>query len=518
MFQAYTGDWTFEEATHLLRRTLFGPRKARILRAVDEGLEVTLESLLSAAPQVDPPIYYNFEADPKAGLGETWVDKHLDGNIMGIYNARAHSLWAWWFIQMNQNQETITEKLTLFWHNHFVISETGSGNMNWMYLNLLRDFGLGDFKELTKRMTVDRSMLAYLNGNTNIADQPNENYARELLELFTIGKGEQVGEGDYTNYTEQDIAEMARALTGWISWTGTNDPAEYKDWRHDAGSKQLSHRFDNQVIYNEGPEEYKRVVDIIFEKDEVARHICRRLYMWFVHYDISEEVESGIIEPMAQILLENSYTIRPALKALLQSEHFFDTCVRGGNIKNPLDFFFSAYNTFEVETNPDIFKEYTTWVAWYWQFNKQQMAPFRIPAVAGWKAYHQSPAFYKDWINSASLALRKRMTKDIKWLIQYIDENASGYDFVRFISTLDHPSDPNLLIDEICTLIYPRPMTQEQKDFFKASLIPGLPDFEWTVEYDDYIIAPNSTKRQALENKLWDMFQTMMGVPEFHLS
>ena len=193
-------------------------------------------------------------------------------------------------------------------------------------------------------------------------------------------------------------------------------------------------------------------------------------------------------------------------------------CVRGSMIKNPLDFFFSSYNTFEVEPSADILIEYRTWVSWYWEFQKLQMAVFEAPSVAGWNAYHQSPVFYRDWINSASLALRRRMMKDIKWKTQFIDPESKGYNFVSFIEKLDNPLDVNDLIDEVCNLFFTRPMTQEQKDFFKEALIPGLPDFEWTTEYQDYLTDPTDSKRTALENKLWDFFHAIMGVPEFHLS
>ena len=292
MLSPYTGQWTFDEAAHLLRRTIFGPTKSRIQQAVDEGFDATFATLFAEPAVVDPPIYYDFEDDPEAGIGETWVDKPLDGSVTGIYFARSKTLWAWWFMQMKKNDQTITEKLTLFWHNHFVISEAGNANMNWEYLTKLRDFALGDFKELTKQITIDRSMLIYLNGTTNFADEPNENYARELLELFTLGKGPLVAPGDYTNYTEQDIAAIARALTGWSAWSGDDPNAIfYYTWGHDKNDKQLSHRFNNQIIVDEGEEEYKTVIDIIFEKDEVAHHICRRLYLWFVHYEITDTIE-----------------------------------------------------------------------------------------------------------------------------------------------------------------------------------------------------------------------------------
>jgi len=524
MFQPYTGPWNHEVAAHLLRRTIFGPTKERIQQAVDEGMDGTFQTLFSPPAPVDPPVYYDFDDDPLAANGETWVDKYLDGSINGVYFSRAKTLWSWWYQQMNKNDQTITEKLTLFWHNHFPISEAGHANMNWVYFTLLRDMGLGDFKELTKRITIDRSMLIYLSGTNNFAAEPNENYARELLELFTIGKGPLVAPGDYTNYTEYDIAQIARCLTGWWTWVNDtvdqpNKPAEFDPWggRHDTGTKQLSYRFDNQVIPNGGEEEYKQVIDIIFQKDECAYHICRRLYIWFVHYDINDTIEAEVITPMAQVLLDNDYQIQPALEALLKSQHFFDEAMRGCQIKNPLDFFFSSYNTFLVNPVTAIEDQYRYWVSWHWKFLELGMAPFSIPSVAGWQAYHQAPLYYRNWINSASLNLRGKLMNEIDGMTNWLF-GVLGYDFLSFIATLDNPSDPNALIDEVCRIIYPRQMSQDQKDFFKGILIPGLPDFEWTVEYGIYLGDPsNEAVRQSVEYKLNGMFHAMMDVPEFHL-
>jgi uncharacterized protein (DUF1800 family) len=526
MFQPYTGPWNFEVAAHLLRRTIFGPTKERILQAVNEGMDGTFQTLFANPAPVDPPVYCDFDLDPLAGLGETWVDKYLDGNVPNIYFNRAKTMWAWWFMRMAKNDQTITEKLTLFWHNHFPIADAGHANMNWTYLNLLRDFGLGDFKELTKRITVDRSMLIYLSGTYNFANEPNENYARELLELFTIGKGDLVAPGDYTNYTEQDIVEIARCLTGWWAWvaeseSNPNPPAQFEPWNglHDTGTKQLSYRFDNQVIQNAGAEEYKNVIDIIFQKDECAFHICRRLYTWFVNYDLNDTVEQEIIAPMAQVLLDNNYEIRPALEGLLKSEHFFDMCNRGSMIKNPLDYFFSYYSTFRYAHSSDILTEYNTWVGFYWRFQEMQMSIFEVPSVAGWSAYHQSPNFYRNWINSASLALRKKHAWETRWHIEYFDNTVTSPDHLGFIETLNNPTDPNDLISEICEMVFPRAMTQAQRDFFKNALIPGLPDFEWTIEYNAFLSDPNNADiRAVVEWRLFTMLQAMMNVPEFHMS
>ncbi len=519
MFAEYTGPWTFDEAAHLLRRTTYGPRKERINQAVDEGFDQTFDTLFAAPEPVDPPIYFDFDEDPEAAIGESWVGKPYDSDIVSINFQRRKTIWAWWYRRMHLNDQTLTEKLTMFWHNHFVVSGAGSGNMVWEYLNKLRDGALGNFKELTELMTIDKSMLIYLNGTSNLADEPNENYARELLELFTIGKGPLVAPGDYTNYTEQDIAAIARALTGWGAWTAEDEPANYRAWAHDTGTKVLSHRFDNQVIQNNAEQEYLDVINIIFQKDECAFHLCRRLYIWFVHYNITPEVEAEIITPMAEMLLANDYVIKEPLKALLKSEHFYDMAQRGCMIKNPMDFFYSSMSTFHVPPPADFLTENRFWVAWYWEFEDLGMTILQHPSVAGWAAYHQSPIFYRDWINAASLSLRKRLMTQIKWLTQWIDPTAPGYTWIEFIETLDNPMDVNDMIDEICRLIFPRPMTQEQKDYFKDFLIPGLPDFEWNVEYSDFLNDPDDEdKRIAIFNKLNDMFFAMIQVPEFQLS
>ncbi|MFK8007539.1 MAG: DUF1800 family protein [Saprospiraceae bacterium] len=519
MFSIYTGAWTFDEAAHLLRRTIFGPTKARIQQAVDDGLDATIATLFSSPSPPDPPIYFDFENDPLAANGETWVDAPFDEDIDDLPSARAKSLSAWWYKQMNQNDQSITEKLTLFWHNHFVVSDSDNANLDWRYLNKLRNFALGNFRELTKEITIDRSMLFYLNGNSNFKDEPNENYARELLELFTIGKGPLAGVGDYTNFTEQDIAAMARALTGWSAETEDDPNAIFVEEEHDPTPKILSHRFDNTTIQNDGEEEYKTVIDIIFGKEEVARHICRRLYIWFIHYHITDTIEAEIIVPMAQILLDNDYEIQPALEALLKSEHFFDPGERGCMIKNTFDFFYSSFNTLHVAPPVDILEEYQMWNEWDREFKNLDMSVFNVPSVAGWKAYHQAPVFYRDWVNSASAVIRKRLMPKFNYVIQNVSPDTKGYDWINFISLLDNPLEVNEMIDEICLLIYPRPMIDEQKAFFKDALIPGLPDFEWNVEYADYLSDPtDDVKREALENKLYDMFMVMMQVPEFQMS
>ena len=150
---------------------------------------------------------------------------------------------------------------------------------------------------------------------SNVLLNATINFARELLELFTVGKGELAGPGDYTTFTEQDVIEVARVMTGWrVRFRGDDGQmprAEFNPFQHDEEPKQLSPRFDNAVIENNDEQEYSDLIDVIFESPEAALHICRKLYRWFVYYKIDDDVELNIINPMAQILVDNNYEIAP---------------------------------------------------------------------------------------------------------------------------------------------------------------------------------------------------------------
>lgn len=279
----YDGPWGIEQAAHLLRRTSFGPPYRLFKEAVEKGLEATVNELFSDRPQPGPPINYYFENDPNVPVGATWIDAPYSLST-NLRTYRFNSLRGWTILQMMEEGISIREKLTLFWHNHFAINNINDPRYLYKYIALMRVNAWGNFRELAKAVTIDPAMLRFLNGNQNTRNAPNENYARELLELFTIGKGDLAGPGDYTNYTEEDIREMARVLTGWRDQGFNTINADlkvdsfFRPFQHDTGIKRLSFRFDETEIGNMGDQEYVHLIDIIFQKEEVARHICRKLY------------------------------------------------------------------------------------------------------------------------------------------------------------------------------------------------------------------------------------------------
>lgn len=516
----YAGPWNEHTAKHLLKRAMFAPTAAQIKQAAEEGLAATLARLFQPYEEPPLPINYNNNDDPNVPIGESWVYAATTPQI----NYPQRSIRAWQLSLFLNEGVSLREKMVLFWHNHFVTADAFSGKAIYQYVQLLRNSAMGNFRQLVKDITVNPLMLRYLNGNENNKNAPNENYARELLELFTIGKGVQAGPGDYTNYTEDDIREIARALTGWVidyngfQLAGPHPPALFRINRHDTLSKVLSHRFGNATINNQGAEEYKTVVDIILAQEEVSRFMARKLYRWFVYYHIDNAIESNVIEPLAAIMRDNDYEMQPVIAALLSSQHFYDENAIGCQIKSPVDFTASLLKPYAVEFPPNLNNKYAMWFGLHGLNATLQQDVFEPPSVAGWKAYYQEPIFYRNWINSVTLTVRMASSNGIAYGQIMLFDRPFGIDVIRAIEEIENATDPNALILSLTGTLLPWPLTQEQLDALKEVLIPGLPDFEWTVEYGLYLNEPtNETYRMAVENRLRPLFAAIMSLPEFQL-
>ncbi|HHB78522.1 MAG TPA: DUF1800 domain-containing protein [Saprospiraceae bacterium] len=523
--EPYTGAWTVQQAAHLLRRTTFGPTYQQMKDAVTDGLDATINLLFSTPVAPGVPINFYYADDPNVPVGQTWLDKpFIDGIEIEQYEYRYRSIRSWQCAKMIEEGVNINEKMTLFWHNHFVTSDIDEPNALYRYIKLLRENAVGNFKQLTKDISIDAAMLFYLNGNENIVDEPNENYARELLELFTIGKGPLIGAGDYTNYTEQDVEALAKIFTGWQvenDWSytlGESLEVNFYNDIHDTSTKTLSAHFNNATIANNGADEYKDVIDVIFQQDEVARFLVRKLYRWFVYYDINETVELKVIEPLAQILRNNNYEVQPVLETLLKSEHFFDMLSMGCVIKNPIDFSLTAIKQLGAII-PTGLEERNRWLETVFYFSAEfGMEYFLPPSVAGWKAYYQSPGYYRLWMNPVTFEFRKQVTGGLIYGYEY---DGLNYEInpIDFLQSIDNPANPNEVITEFTRILLPIPLSANQKTFLKGVLIPGLPDFEWTTEYNNYLSNPNDENiKLSLEAKLKNLLYMISVLPEYHLS
>lgn len=520
----YTGEWTFEKAAHLLRRTTFGPTRKLIKNAVEMGREAVLDQLFADAPFPEPPLNPDFTQDPNVPVGETWIDAPYSDNV-DFRPYRNRSLRSWIFLNMLEEGISIRQKMTLFWVNHFGVAGINDKRFMYRYLQLLQSSALGNFRQLIKDVTIDGSMLMFLNGNQNTKVAPNENYARELLELYTVGKGDLAGEGDYSTFTEQDVAAMARVLTGWRTFGNLNvEPenpprVEFRPNRHDTGSKQLSHRFDNTVISDMGEGEYAHLIDVIFQQARVANFISRKLYQWFVYYKIDEQTEMEVIAPMAQMLIDNDYELEPVVRTLLSSEHFFNILSVGPMIKNPIDYSLSMVKQLEMGLPEDMETRYDIALRLYRLAGSMEMEYLDVPQVSGWKAYFQPPQFYRFWINASTLQIRLGLANLISAGPIEINGYQFSFDPLSFVAQMSNPNDPNVVIEEFSRILHPQPLTDQQRVALKDVLIPGLPDFEWTLEYGQYAANPdNEELAKGVSTKLRQLTRAMISLAEFHLS
>jgi len=520
---AFSGSFDYITARHLLNRCNFGASHQQILQAVDDGLDATLDQILTTFTPATTPINYNFADDANVPIGSSWVGvPFAPGVFQRIY--RMTSLRAWTFEQLLVDNISIQEKMTLFLQNHFAIHDIKDARFGYRYANTLRNYSLGNFKELIKAIIIDPEMLHFLNGHQNIATAPNENFARELLELYTIGKGDLAGPGDYTHYTEGDISELARALTGWrfqgrFAEDDTPVGSEFKSNLHDNTEKILSSRFDNAIIQGAGNEEYINVVDIIFEQEQVSKFICGKIYQWFVNFELTDEIQNQIINPLAELFRASDYELKPVLLSLLKSEHFLSQDHQGCQIKNPIDLIVGINKTLEIKLEED-------YQGYYIQHNLMaafagnlQMEYFDPPTVAGWKAYYQSPVFYQFWLNSVTLPMRTTYMNAVAndGAIYLIGEPIV-IDPLSLVAKLELPQEVNGLISQLARLIYPRPLEDLQLEYLKESLLGDLEDFEWETEYLEYFIDPtNESLADPIRRRLKKLINVMMGMAEFQL-
>lgn len=520
----YKKDKDKDAVSHLLRRTIYGANFSQISEAQNLGIKLTVNKLLES-PKLSEPLSFLPE-ETMVGEGESWVKSYYpsDEKLKGYHeNARRDSLVAWLLKKINYSSLSVHEKMCLFWHNHFAAINTDDSRATFNYYNIIQKNALGNFKTIVQEVAIDPCMLKFLNGNESTFEHPNENFARELLELFTIGKGEQVAPGDYSNYTEKDVQEGARIFTGWkVKGFLSNKELPYATFEknhHDQDVKTLSHRFNNRKIKNGDEKEYLTYIDIIFEKEETAKFICRKLYRWFVNWEIDSGIEKKIISKLAKILRENNFEIKPVLENLFLCEHFYDEKFRGAIIKNPIEFLFSMLNPTLTQEKYPINTSYNIFMNCNNQLNLLGMNYCSPPSVSGWPAYYQAPNYYKLWVNASFIKTRF----DLIELFTLnggivVDDQHFEIDSLRYIDSLSKPNDVNQVIEDTIKLFFPKGLSDDKKNTLKKELLNDLPDYEWRVEYYSY--SKNKFKDEYTEpirKRVANMLEKAFKFPEFQL-
>lgn len=510
----YTGQWTVNEVTHLLKRTMFGARKEDIDHFLSMSMGEAVDELLNNVSIPTPPVRdYGLIVtedgsydDLGVAQGQTWVN---DPNMAsdpdarpGISRFRMDSLRKWWTGLMINQQRSIQEKMILFWHHHYSVQQEEVNNPQMMYRHhhLLRTNVLGNVKDLAREVTIDPAMLLHLNGYLNSRQAADENYSREFQELFTVG----LANGEH--FTENDVIAAARVLTGWR--VRTNPLESYADaGAHDTGSKSFSSFYNNRTIAgSDAVTELQQLVDMIFDAPEAARFICRKIYRFFVYYDIDAATETNVIEPLAAILRSNNYEIKPMLETLFKSEHFFDVLNQACYIKSPFDILTGTLREFNVSFPPytDYTNGYPLFFSLYNHAASMQMDLFQPPDVNGYAAFVQGPMHYELWVNSNSLPRRADYTDALV--------NDGMLDLRAFANYSADPSNPDTLVNDVTALLLRYPLSAASKTFVKTRYLLNN-----TTDNSTWTNAWNSNNTTVIDTSLKNMFMFLMNLPEFHL-
>ncbi len=542
----YQGAFTKKHKTHLLRRLTFGSTLGNMQSLNGITADQAVDAMITKnAVAPAPPINYYENFYPDSALvpyGQTWVGAERYVGSTRAY--RIYSLKGWWLDNMMHQDMTIEEKMILFFHSQYPIemyNASGRPNFQYHHVELFRKHCLGNLKDFVKELTIDGAMLWYLNGRVNTKTAPDENYARELQELFTVGK-----EGN--TFNEPDVLAAAKVLTGWRTREKTaaspTTPWEvyFSAGSHDTTTKTFSSYYNNATISPDnsnpagyGANEVDDLVDMIFTHgaQDIAKLFVRRLYRFFVYYDIDATVESTIITPLAQTLINGNWEIEPVLKQLFKSDHFFDVANMDCIIKSPIEYFIGLFRNMNFEIPATATHEHRG--SFFQRLNNNYLALNSQslgdpPNVSGWPSSYQIPFFNQIWMNTDTAPKRMVYT-------DYFMRSAGAYvrpgvyfkiDLIGLVEdielTLAPPvtsvSDPNVLISEFVDIFLGVGLSQASKDYYKTILLSGQSsDFYWTFAWNDYKANPtNVTFRNIVETRLRNMFTEMLRLPEHHLA
>jgi uncharacterized protein (DUF1800 family) len=576
-------------AAHLLHRASFGPTK----ELIDSFANLTAAQAVAQLfqqPLPDPVL----PVDPKTG-SEWFLSGVTDEVNSG--NLELQDYFKGWFIAqmlsqgVNPNQSVsyaTREKAVFFIHTVLttIVSKVDDSRAIYFQNQLFRLFAFDknagikfNFKELAKKVSVDNAMLKVLDGNLNVkGGNPQENYARELHELYTIGRGLEGfyipsnEPGDYVVYKESDIQAAARVLSGWdldfdfeknplgefvnididtqlprgkVKGSKTNASA------HDNSIKTFSSRFANQTIQPDplllngsnateasALDEISKLIDQIYAQPETARNICRRIYRFYVYHAIDQVLDDSIINEMATTFTTNGFKLQPVLEDLFQSQHFYDAAAGtvdddkfGGIIKSPLDLVVGTLRFFNVPLADNA----TQAAEFYDQTGSiiRELGlmgmPFYDPFdVAGYDAYHQYPIYHRSWISTNYLAQRYNFINEL--VMGSTSLGNLKIDVVAFVKTKFSnaiASDAGSLIIELAK--YLLPVNENLTYTTGADTNSGL-----TAARMNYFLSaflgtdPNrelawtthwntNSDPETVEMQLKSLFNAMMQSPEYQL-
>ncbi len=445
----------YQQMAHLLRRAGFGADHETIQSLVQKGLKSVVHSLV-----------YETAPDPL----DTMLDR-MDGEELN-YN-QAGDLQIWWLNRMVHSPNPLQEKMTLFWHGHFVSAYSKVNNLLMLYRQnqLFRRMGMGNFRDLTQAVSKDPAMIWYLDNQYNRKGHANENYGRELMELFTLGIG---------HYTEEDVRQNARAFTGW-GFNRLTAEYQFNPEQHDDGIKT--------VLGQTGSWNGNDIVDILMKQPSLPSFICTKLYKFFVSDNASPED----VKPYADIFASSGLKIQPVLEAMFLSPEFYSEKVMWQKFKTPTEFVVDAIRSTgtQVSLRPALFA-----------MRAMGQELFNAPSVKGWDGG-------VTWINTNTLFARFQFCMQ---LARMNPENSPMLAAIEQTLLKGEMQTPEDVVDYYATRLLHRRLDDHSREVLVNYLNTNR-----NGEAEPFQIPTNARTMRAAQLKIHGLMHMVMVTPEFQL-
>jgi uncharacterized protein (DUF1800 family) len=476
--------WDLDAVAHLMVRAGFGadPSEIRKMRAL--GPEKAVDSLINApAENFLPPTWAtpDDQDDLRAQVKEAASpdEKQMARKLLREkFGSEMKDLTHWWVTRMVNTRSPLIEKMTLFWHGHFATSaqKVRPAYKMWLQNETFRQNALGNFRTLAKAVSRDPAMMIWLDLVQSKKESPNENFGREVMELFTLGEG---------HYTEFDVREAARAFTGYRI-NQQEQSFRFADRQFDPGVKTF--------MGKTGPWDGDQILDIIISQPESARFITAKIWRFFAY----DEPDPKLTDALASELRNTRDELRPFMKSLFLSEEFYSPQARNSQIKSPVQFLAQALRTLPLQLPDSNVLEFA--------FRQMGQVPFFPPNVKGWDGG-------KSWINTATLTFRYKLAHQ---LVEGINPQEIGLPKPSMIEmSAPRPTlTPPLVVDKIVTEEdRAQPDVLIQKVFIR--IFQSTPQNELMAKFRDFI----ATRELPLDdNSIRELMTLMMTSPNYQVT
>lgn len=561
----YQGEFAYAQKRHLLNRVLVGYSERHMKDLDGLNLDQAIDLIFSKQELGEPVNNYYHDFPPEAYKkkynvadvqpGQPFISKALSGDERSGFPVefagpeRGNALDSWVYHSIYAQPTSVHWRLFMFLHTLTPYKEDNVKIKSTFYsLKLTYEGAWRSYKDYIYDVTLSDKMLELLNLRYSRKEAPDENFAREVQELFTVGKR------PFSKFTESDVKEAARLLVGWdyderpsLIDEGYVTKFRFNADNHDTKDKQFSAFYGNKLIKGrsgqDGKLETKEFFDMLFETEETAIYLCRRLVQFFIYPVLNNYVEENIIKPLAKVLRTNNYCLAEALKVLLKSEYFFAQEFHFSMIKSPMEYSMGLYKELEIING---YVANDTYNAWFEQdranFDSKYLdkiyLSFKIfsqvryhaigrqgysfgnpPSVSGWQAYYQEPVYDLIWINSDSIKRRKDLAESIAMNgLNFFDQNKLRFDMKNLLKKTKEPANINAFIPDLAKIFLGLSISDKVVNRIKKSILgEGFQDYYWTDAVNAFLNNPSKENYNTLYVRLSQILVQLFDLNEIHV-